>query len=91
LIGVEPEIIQRAPTDRICVLILRKRFAIPSDRPPRLGDSPRLAAVTLIVKCTVVCPTGFLRRRVKAHITEINSRRERHTERLNASVQVFVI
>jgi len=49
LIGVKPEIIQRAPTDRIGVLILRKSFAVPGYRPTRLSDSPRLAAVTLIV------------------------------------------
>jgi hypothetical protein len=91
LIGVKPEIIQRTPTDRIGVLILRERFAVPSDRPTRLSDIPRLAAVTLIVKCTVVCPAGFLRRRVKAHITDVNSRRQRYAERLNAPIEVLII
>ena len=91
LIGIEPEVIQRAPANRIRVLILRKCFSVPSDRPPGLSDRPRLVAVTLIVKCTIVCPAGFLRRRVKAHITDVNSRRHRHAERLNAAIEVLVI
>ena len=91
MIGVEPEIIQRAPTDRICVLILRKRFAIPTDCPPRLSDSPRLVAVTLIVKCTVVCPTGFLRRRMKTDVADVRSGNQWHTEGLNSAVEVYVI
>ena len=60
LIGIEPEIIQRAAANRVGVLILRKRFGVPSDRACVLRNCPRRAAITLIVERAVVCPAGFL-------------------------------
>src|SRR5205807_2788289 len=68
LIGVKPEVIQCAEANRVGILILRKRFAVPGYGITRLSDSPGHAAVTLIVKRAVVCPTGFLRRRVKSYV-----------------------
>ena len=91
LIGVEPEIIQSAKANRVRVLILCKRFAVPGDRPTRLSDSPRLAAVTLVVKRAIVRPAGFLRRTVKGRITDVNSGHRRYAERLNPAIQVLVI
>ena len=91
MVGIEPEIIQGAPANRICVLILRKRFTVPRDRPTCLSDSPGLTAVTLVVKRAIVCPTGFLKRSVKGRITDVNSRRHRYAERLNTAIEVLVI
>jgi hypothetical protein len=91
LIGVEPEVIQCAPADRIRVLILRKRFAIPCYGTINLGDSPWGAAVTLVIGRAVICPTGFLGRSVEADVTNIDARRQRDTERLNGTIKVHVV
>ena len=91
MIGVEPEIIQCAPANRVSVLILRKGFAVPSNRIAGLSDTPRLAAVTLVVKRAVVCPAGFLRRRVKTDVTDVGAGAQRHTEGLDRSIEVLVI
>src|SRR5882724_8820469 len=66
LVSVKPEIIQRAPANRIGVLILRKCFGVPCYRATGLSNSPRLAAITLVVKRPVICPTRLLRRPMKA-------------------------
>ncbi len=69
LIGVKPEVIQCAEANRVGVLILCKRFAVPHQVTVVLSDSPRRAAVTLVIKGAVVCPARFLRRRVKSDVT----------------------
>ena len=74
LIGVEPEIIQCAPANRVGVLILCKGFCVPRYGISSLSHSPRRAAVTLVVERAVVCPAGLLRRRVKADVTDIDPR-----------------
>ena len=68
LIGIESEVIQCAPTNRVRVLILQKRFGVPSYGIGRLSDSPGRAAVTVVVKRTIVWPARLLRRRVKSYI-----------------------
>jgi hypothetical protein len=91
LIGVEPEIIQCAPANRVGVLILRKGFAVPSDRIAGLSDTPLLAAVTLVVKRAVVCPAGFLRWRVESDVTDVGSSSQRHAKGLDRAIEVLVI
>lgn len=56
-----------------------------------MSHSPRSTAVTLIVESAIVCPAGLLRRRVKADVTDISSRQDRNTERLDRPVEIFVI
>ncbi len=73
MIGVKPEVIQCAEANRVGILILRKRFAVPGYGITGLSDSPGRAAVTLVIKRAVVCPARFLRRRVKSDVTEIGS------------------
>jgi len=90
LIGVEPEIIKRAPANRVRVLILHKGFAVPCQRVGSLGRSPRGAAKSLAVKRAIVCPSRMLRRRVKFDVADVNPRSQRHAERLNGAVEVFV-
>ena len=89
MIGVEPEVIQRAIANRVGVLILSKGFAVPSYGITRLSDSPGRAAVTLVIKRAVVCPARFLRRRVKSDITD--SALHRHAKGLNAAIEIFVV
>lgn len=91
LIGIEPEVIQRAKTNRISVLVLRQRFGIPRYGTATLSDRPWCAAVSLIVECAIVCPTGFLRWRMKSDVSDVDAWSYRHTEGLNAAVQVLVV
>ena len=91
MIGVEPEVVECAPANRVRVLVLRKRFGIPSDGIGSLGDSPRCAAVTLVVKRAVVCPTRFLGRRVEADVTDIGAKPQRDAEGLNGAIQVLIV
>ena len=73
LIGVEPEVIQRAVANRVGVLILRKRFRVPRDRACVLGNIPRCAAIAQVVKRAIICPAGMLDRRVKADVGDVYS------------------
>ena len=91
MIGVEPEIIQCAPADRIGILVLRKGFAVPGDGAGLLSHGPRCAAITLVVICAVVCPTGFLGRCVKTDVADDGTGSQRYTEGLNPAIEVLVI
>ena len=73
MIGIKAEVVQCAKANRVSVLILPKGFGVPSDRSSVLSDSPWHAAIPLVVKRAVVCPSGLLWRRVKADVTEIGS------------------
>jgi len=91
LIGIKPEIVQRSKPDCIGVRVLRNRFAVPGYRIGSLSHRPRRAAVTLVVEGTIICPAGLLRRRVEVDKAEVNSWSERHTERLNPAIKIFVV
>ncbi len=55
-------------------------------------DTPRRAAIALIVKGAVICPARFLRWRVKIDITQCGSRKpEENSKGLNGAIEVFVI
>lgn len=91
MIGIESEVVQRAPANRIRVLVLRKSFAIPSYRAGSLSDIPGSAVVALAVKCAVICPAGVLRRRVESYIADVHSGGQRYTKRLDTAVEVLVV
>ena len=91
MIGIKPEVIQCAKANRVGVLILCKRFAVPGYGITRLSDSPGRAAVTLVVKRSVICPARFLRRRVKIDVTEIGSSAQRHAKGLNAAIEIVIV
>jgi len=93
LIGVEPEVIQCAPANRICALVLRKSFAVPSDGgvARRVIVGPRRAAIALAPWDVVICPTRFLRRRVKVDVSDGYSWSHRHSERLNSAIEILVV
>jgi hypothetical protein len=73
LIGIEPEVIQRAEANGVGVLILRKGFRAPGDRAGVLGNSPWCAAVSQAVKGAIVCPGGMLNRRMKTDVGNVYS------------------
>jgi hypothetical protein len=91
LIGVEPEVIQCAPANRIRVLVLCKGLRRPANGIGRLGNRPWHTAVALVVKRAVVRKSRFLRGRVKVDVTYVYSNAQRHAERLNRAIQVLVI
>ena len=91
LIGVEPEIIQCAPANRIRVLVLCKGFRRPANGIGCLSDAPRRAAVTLVHKCPIVRPAGFLWWRMKGDVAQAHSGSYWHAKRLNSSIEVLVI
>ena len=91
LIGIEPEVIQCAPANRIRVLIVCKSISAPRQRIGSLIRRPWRAAISLTVQCAIVCPPGMLRRSVKSNVTDVNSSSQRHTKGLNRAIQVHVI
>ena len=72
LIGVESEIIQCAPANRVGILVLREGFAVPCQRVGSLGRRPRCAAVPLAVKRAIVCPARMLGRCMKPDVTNVS-------------------
>src|SRR5881227_3577916 len=56
-VGIETEIIESTPADRICVWVLRKRLAAPSQRAPRYHRCPGGAAVAGVSRGSIVCPS----------------------------------
>src|SRR5260370_16051514 len=88
-VGIETEIIESAPADGICVWVLRKRLAAPSQRAARYHRCPGSAAVSRVSHGSIVCPSRFLGRRMKPYISDAASRR--HSKRLNRAIQVLVI
>ena len=91
MIGVKTEVVECAPANRIAVLVLRKGFGAPGYGTRRLSNSPGRATVTLIVECAVVCPTGFLRWRMKVDIANVHPGDQGDTERLNSAVEILII
>ena len=90
-VGIEPEIVQRAPADRIRVLVLRESFRVPGQRTGSLRGWPRCAGVSRISHRPIVGPSRFLRGGMKSDITHGGSSPQRHTEGLNRAIQVLVI
>ena len=91
LIGIEPEVIERAEANGVGVLILRKCFRVPGDRACVLGNSPWRAAVSLAVKGAIICPAGMLNRRMKSDVRDVYSWPNRHAERLDRAIEVLVV
>jgi len=72
-------------------LIGRKRLRAPGDRTGVLDNVPGSAAIALTVLGPVICPRWLLRRRMEADVSDVYSRPQRHTERLDGTIQVLVI
>ena len=57
--------VQGTPANCVSVLILGQRLRVPSYRIAILSNNPRRAAITLVVLCAVIRPTGFLEWRIE--------------------------
>jgi hypothetical protein len=92
LIGVEPEVVQRAVANRVRVLIRRKSFRAPRDRGWVGGISiPWDAAIAGVSYRAIMRKAGMLRWRMKPDVSDIDSRSYWHGERLNRPIEVLVI
>ena len=93
LVCVEPEVIQRAEANSIGVCVLRDSFAVPSyRRVARLVIiHPRRAAISGISLGAIMRKARMLRWHVKPDVTDIDSRSQRNSERLNGPIEVLVI
>ena len=91
IIRIESEVIQNPPANGVGVLILRKGFTVPGDVAAILSDTPGSAAISLVHKGAVICPTWFLRRRMKCHVTNSSESRSEHVKGLNRTIEVLVI
>ena len=91
LIGIKTEIIEHPPANRVRVWILPKGLGVPGNRAGGLGDSPRSVAITGIILCSIVCPSGMLRRRVKPNVSNINASCQWHAERSNRPIKILVV
>ena len=90
-VGVETEIIHRAPADRVRVLILGKGFRVPGQSARSYGRTPWGAAKSGVSERAIVCPSRMLRRRMKSDIEEPDSASIGYGKRLNRPVKVLVI
>jgi hypothetical protein len=90
LVGVEPEIIQRAPANRIGILIGRKSVRAPGDGACFLVNSPGCAAKSGVPQRAVMCPAGMLRRGMEIDVTNVDSWSQRHAEGLDGAIEVHV-
>ena len=73
LITIEPEVVQRAPSNRVRILVLRESFTAPRNRIGALSNIPGRIAVTLVIFGTVIRPTRFLRWCMKTNVTDVSA------------------
>ena len=91
MVCIEAKVIQRAPANRVGVLIRRKRLRAPGDKVWIAGiHVPRVAAITGISDGAIMRPSGMLRGGMKINIAYINSGSDGNSERLNGAIQVHV-
>ena len=91
MIGIEPEIVHCAEANGVCVRILGKCLAVPSQCVRHLIWSPRIVAESCIADSSVVRETRMVRREVKSDVTNVNSFPEWHAKGLNRAVEILVV
>ena len=91
MIGIEPEIVQCAKADGVCIRILGKRLTGPGQRARHLIRSPWIIAKSCIADGSVVWETRMVRRGMKSDVTNVDSLPERHAEGLNRAIEVLVV
>ncbi len=91
LIGIKPEVVQRAEANRVGVLILRKSFRVPRDRARVLGNTPRSVAISQAHEGAIICEGGMLRRGMKSDVRDVHPGSNRHAERLDRAIEVLVV
>ena len=91
MIGIEPEIVQRAEANGVCVRILGKGFAVPDQCARHLIWSPWCVAESRIADRSVIRKTRMVRRGMKSDVTYADSLPDRHAEGLNRPIEVLVV
>ena len=91
MIGIKPEVIQRAVTNGVGVLILGKRFRAPKDTAHDLDKIPWTAAISLAHERAIICKGGMLRWRMKTDVRDVCSGSKRHAERSDGAIEVLVV
>lgn len=89
LVGIESEVIHRAPSNRVGILIGSKGLCVPCDRACVRGNLPWLAAIASVPEGAVVRPAWMLRRRVEINTANVSSS-DWHAEGLDSTIQVHV-
>jgi hypothetical protein len=76
LIGIEPEVIQRAKANGVSGLVLCECFTVPSNGTiaSLVIIAPRRSAVSVATWDVIIGPTGFLGRRMKPNVTNVDAK-----------------
>ena len=91
MIGIEPEIVQCAEANGVCVGILGKGLTVPGHCARHLVWSPWIVAESCIADGSVVRETRMVGRSMKSDVTNVDSGRERHAEVLNRAIEILVV
>ncbi len=90
-IGIETEVIQRAPANGVGVLVLRKSLRAPAQSAGGLILRPGSVAKSRAGLCSIIGNSRMLRRRMKPDIADRDSASQRHTERLDPAIEILII
>ena len=91
MIGIEPEIVQCAEANGVCVGILGKGLTVPGHCARHLVWNPRIVAESCIADGSVVRKTRMVWGSMKSDVTNVDSLPEWHAERLNRAIEVLVV
>ena len=91
LVGIETEVIQSAPANRIRVLVLGKGLRVPAQSARSLVRSPGRVAKSRVSLCSVVWKSRMIRRSVKPKVAHRDPASQRNTEGLNRAIEILVI
>lgn len=90
-IRIETEIIQRAPANRVGILVLRKSLRAPAQRAGGLILRPRSVAKSRASLGAVIGNSRMIRRSMKPNIADGDSASQRHTEGLDRAIKILII
>ena len=90
-VGIETEIIQSPPTQRVRILVLLKGLRAPTQRVGGLTWGPDRVAVSSASLCSVVGNSRVVRRCVKLHIGQRSRASQGDTEGLDSAIQILVV
>ena len=90
-VGIETEIIQRAPTNGVRVLVLRKGLRAPAHRAGGLIRGPGSVAKSRASQGSIVWKSRMIKRRVKPKVAHRDPASQRHTEGLDRAIKILVI
>src|SRR5205814_242700 len=91
MVGIESEIIQRSPTQRVRVLVLRKGLRAPAYSAGSLIRSPGSVAKSCISRGSIICNSRMIKWRMKPEIAYRDSASQRQTEGLDPTIKILII